>query len=154
MIRGDQRSSEVIRGHQRSSEVIRGHQRSSAVIRGHQRSSAVISGHQRSSEVISGHQRSSEAHRILLPKRRKFFCRTEGVERRFGRTIGGRGAQDDGARVRRLARRVELLAGLVSLRCYILIRERRSNQFVIRERRSHHFVIRVRRGHQFVMKWR
>ena len=73
--------------------------------------------------MISGHQRSSEAHRILLPKRREFLCRTEGVERRVGRTVGVRGAQDDGARVRRLARRVELLAGLVSLRGHILIRD-------------------------------
>jgi hypothetical protein len=73
--------------------------------------------------VISDHQRSSEAHRILLPKRREFLCRTEGVERRVGRTVGVRGAQDNGARVRRLARRVELLAGLISLRGHVLIRE-------------------------------
>ena len=49
---------EVIRGHQRSSEVISGHQWSSEIIRGHQRSSGVIRGHQWSSEIIRGHQRN------------------------------------------------------------------------------------------------
>jgi len=77
VIRGHQRSSEVIRGHHAvrsvrlpQSEVIRGHQRSSEVITlydpsacRNQRSSEVIRGHQRSSEVIRGHQRSSEAIR-------------------------------------------------------------------------------------------
>ena len=56
-------SSVVIRGHQRSSEVISGPPTCDAnepVISGHQRSSEVIRGHQRSSEVIRGHQRSSE----------------------------------------------------------------------------------------------
>ena len=40
MIRGDQRSSEVLRGPQGSSGVLRYHQRPSEVIRGPQRSSA------------------------------------------------------------------------------------------------------------------
>ena len=66
------RQSEVIRGHQRSSEVIGGTQRGhpshevlrvrgdGAAIRGDSRHSEVNSGH---SEAIRGHQRSSEALR-------------------------------------------------------------------------------------------
>jgi len=68
VIRGPQRSSEVIRGRdwaylrkQRSSGVLRGRQQSSAVISGPQRSSEAIRGPQRPSEVLRGHQRPSEA---------------------------------------------------------------------------------------------
>jgi hypothetical protein len=42
VLRGPQRSSEVISGHQRYSEAIRGLQRSSEVIRGHQRYSKAL----------------------------------------------------------------------------------------------------------------
>ena len=75
---------EVIRGHQRSSEVIRG---SSEVIRGHQRSSAVISGHQRSSK---GHQRLdpiiTSSRGASVPESTSPFWRRSKYGRSFSRS--------------------------------------------------------------------